>query len=62
MERVLFEQRFKGGDEENCADIWVPGSVSSRGKSKCKGPEAGEFLRLTKRPGRVEHVGSRGKL
>lgn len=43
----MFEQKFEEGDRENHADIWVLGSVSSRRQSKCKGPEVGEFLRLT---------------
>lgn len=43
----MFDQKFAEGDRENHADIWVLGSVSSRRQSKCKGPEVGEFLRLT---------------
>ena len=55
MGRVIFEQRFKE-DEENYADIWVLGYVSSRRKTKCKASEVGKFLTLAKRPGRLENT------
>lgn len=55
----MLEQRFKEYDEENHADIWMQGSVSSRGKSKYRGREFGEFLRLARRPGRLDPVRGR---
>lgn len=55
----MLEQRFKEYDEENHADIWVQGSVSSRGKSKYRDPEVGEFLRLARRPGWLDPVRGR---
>lgn len=34
----------------------MQGSVSSRGKSKYRGPEVGEFLRLARRLGQLDPV------
>lgn len=50
LERVMFEQKFKESGEENHADIWVQGSLFSRGKSKCNGPKAAAILWLVKMP------------
>ena len=36
IEKVLFEQRFEGGEGVN---MWVSGEEFSRENSQCKGPE-----------------------